>query len=158
MGCIEEWKGLGVRRDYAMGGTSSKLEKSLGGQLPDGENYYGLENFGNTCYCNSVLQALYFCQPFREKILERAQSIGSNDGDNLLDCLSNLFLQIHTQKKKTGVIAPKRFVQRLKKDNELFRSYMHQVREEPGGKGAWKCAHLSSLEGCALFRLRRSAN
>ena len=26
------------------------------------------------------------------------------------------------------MIAPKRFVQRLKKDNELFRSYMHQVR------------------------------
>lgn len=35
--------------------------------------------------------------------------------------------QIHSQKKRTGVIAPKRFVQRLKKDNELFRSYMHQV-------------------------------
>ena len=35
--------------------------------------------------------------------------------------------QIHSQKRRTGVIAPKRFVQRLKKDNELFRSYMHQV-------------------------------
>ncbi|KAH9611529.1 hypothetical protein KSS87_003424 [Heliosperma pusillum] len=33
---------------------------------------------------------------------------------------------INSQKKKTGVIAPKRFVQRLKKQNELFRSYMHQ--------------------------------
>ena len=75
-----------------MGGTSSKLEKSLGGQLPAGENYYGLENFGNTCYCNSVLQALYFCQPFREKVLERAQTLGSNEGENLLDCLSNLRL------------------------------------------------------------------
>ena len=39
-----------------------------------------------------------------------------------------LLLQIHSQKRRTGVIAPKRFVQRLKKDNELFRSYMHQVR------------------------------
>lgn len=37
-------------------------------------------------------------------------------------------MQISSQKKKTGVIAPKRFVQRLKKQNELFRSYMHQVR------------------------------
>ena len=36
-------------------------------------------------------------------------------------------LQINSQKKKTGIIAPRRFVQRLKRDNELFRSYMHQV-------------------------------
>uniref|UniRef100_A0A0A9DLE7 Uncharacterized protein n=1 Tax=Arundo donax TaxID=35708 RepID=A0A0A9DLE7_ARUDO len=35
--------------------------------------------------------------------------------------------QISQAKKKTGVIAPKRFVQRVKKQNELFRSYMHQV-------------------------------
>ncbi|RZS12526.1 hypothetical protein BHM03_00043984 [Ensete ventricosum] len=37
------------------------------------------------------------------------------------------FVQISSQKKKTGVISPRRFVQRVKKQNELFRSYMHQV-------------------------------
>ncbi|MCE0481812.1 Ubiquitin carboxyl-terminal hydrolase 3, partial [Datura stramonium] len=37
---------------------------------------------------------------------------------------------ISSQKKKTGVIAPKRFVQRLKKQNEIFRSYMHQDAHE----------------------------
>lgn len=41
-------------------------------------------------------------------------------------------MQINSQKKKTGVIAPKRFVQRVKKQNELFRSYMHQVRGRLG--------------------------
>ncbi|KAL9940750.1 hypothetical protein V8E36_000238 [Tilletia maclaganii] len=30
----------------------------------------GFENFGNTCYANSVLQALYHCQPFRESLLK----------------------------------------------------------------------------------------
>lgn len=29
------------------------------------ERLWGLENFGNTCYCNSVLQALYACEPFK---------------------------------------------------------------------------------------------
>lgn len=37
-------------------------------------------------------------------------------------------VQIQNTKKKTGVIPPKKFVQRLKRDNEQFCSYMHQVR------------------------------
>ncbi|KAG7234717.1 hypothetical protein INR49_004078 [Caranx melampygus] len=39
------------------------------GTVSVNEHYFGLVNFGNTCYCNSVLQALYFCRPFREKVL-----------------------------------------------------------------------------------------
>ncbi|CAH1427781.1 unnamed protein product [Lactuca virosa] len=111
-----------------MGAAGSKLEKALGDQFPEGERYFGLENFGNTCYCNSVLQALYFCVPFREQLLEYYSSNKSfaDAEENLLTCLADLFTQITSQKKKTGVIAPKRFVQRLKKQNEIFRSYMHQ--------------------------------
>ena len=29
-----------------------------------------LVQFGNTCYCNSVIQALYFCLPFRQHCLQ----------------------------------------------------------------------------------------
>ncbi|XP_034696673.1 ubiquitin carboxyl-terminal hydrolase 4-like [Vitis riparia] len=115
-----------------MGATGSKLEKALGEQFPEGERYFGLENFGNTCYCNSVLQALYFCVPFREQLLEyyaKNKNLGDPE-ENLLTCLADLFTQISSQKKKTGVIAPKRFVQRVRKQNELFRSYMHQDAHE----------------------------
>lgn len=115
-----------------MGNSGSKLEKALGDQFPEGERYFGLENFGNTCYCNSVLQALYFCPPFREHLLEYYghNKTAVEAEENLLTCLADLFTQINSQKKKTGVIAPKRFVQRVKKENELFRSYMHQDAHE----------------------------
>jgi len=47
----------------------------------------------------------------------------------LAQCLSHAVccMQIQNTKKKTGVIPPKKFVQRLKRDNEQFCSYMHQV-------------------------------
>lgn len=41
-------------------------------ELPDGNGnfkLFGMENFGNTCYCNSILQCLYFTTPFRELLL-----------------------------------------------------------------------------------------
>ncbi|KAL5039244.1 hypothetical protein BDV3_002622 [Batrachochytrium dendrobatidis] len=45
--------------------TSEISENQLCGE----ERYYGFENFGNTCYCNSVLQVLYFCKPFRNCVV-----------------------------------------------------------------------------------------
>eukprot|EP00958_Prasinococcus_capsulatus_P024550 scaffold3851_cov387-Prasinococcus_capsulatus_cf.AAC.7 len=119
-----------------MGASGSKLEKALGESLPESEKFFGLENTANLCYCNSVLQALYFCRPFREQMLEYAAAHQQANGDeNLLISLAELFAMvgqdgtgaINNQKKKTGVVAPKRFVQTLKNENELFRSFMHQV-------------------------------
>ena len=61
--------------------------------------YCALLQFGNTCYSNSVLQALYFCRPFREKVLEY-KARNKRTKETLLTCLADLFYNIATQKKK----------------------------------------------------------
>lgn len=163
--------------------------------IANDERYFGLDNFGNTCYCNSVIQALYFCLPFRQKLLEYVAgdsgisesdaSSGSSESSssvppspttstsstssstaaaaaaavvaspssishtnlasttpitpnsnaldedrNLLSSLADLFVHIYTQKKHTGSVAPKRFIHKLRKENELFRSLMQQDAHE----------------------------
>ncbi len=105
------------------------MERDIGQDFPIGEHYFGLVNFGNTCYSNSVLQALYFCRPFREKVLEYKMK-NKRTKETLLSCLADLFYSIATQKKKVGSIAPKKFIARLRKEKEEFDNYMQQDAHE----------------------------
>lgn len=97
----------------------------------------GLENFGNTCYCNSVLQALYHCQPFKKLLLEYHATQTDSDA-NLLLSLGGLFAEMSKKEQKAStssakrvpVVEPKKFVSRLKKSNECFNSYEHQDAHE----------------------------
>jgi hypothetical protein len=133
-----------------------------------------------------VLQALYFCKPFREKIIEYKlaynQRINSKDLSNnnnneavntnnstsslndsnsnvssgtnaagtnsngtniisinknppvsilkqehLLNCLAELFYSIVTMKKKKGIVQPKKFITRLRKDNGIKKSFIQSL-------------------------------
>jgi hypothetical protein len=167
------------------------INGSVESEPPFNEHFYGLVNFGNTCYVNSVLQALYFCKPFRDKIIEYKLAYNqrinsskdlnlintnmssnnnddtnndsnslnslndpnsgangnsfssvngnSNNGTNLisslnnknapvsvlkqehlLNCLAELFYSIVTMKKKKGIVQPKKFIARLRKDNGKY--------------------------------------
>lgn len=99
--------------------------------------------FGNTCYCNSVLQALYFCRPFREKIL--AYRSQPRRKENLLTCLADLFHSIANQKRKVGVIPPKKFITRLRKENGETAE-----REDTGGKIFFN-ALINTFLSCGLY-------
>ncbi|KAI8091142.1 putative ubiquitin specific protease 12 [Gilbertella persicaria] len=179
-----KWMGLGQQSGKPVMGDDV---------VDEGERYFGLENFGNTCYSNSVVQALYFCKPFRECVLnfphqatipipqpilpnspsttafhgayfsngipkthhlnppmhgnttpttstttitpttEKDQNnvnVAPGMEDTLFSSLKDLFWKISTNKKKSGVIAPVNFINKVKKENELFRSSMHQDAHE----------------------------
>ncbi|KAJ9615710.1 hypothetical protein H2200_001787 [Cladophialophora chaetospira] len=57
----------------ATGPVPTPLERMLANAGPvrnDGsDKFLGMENFGNSCYCNSILQCLYYSVPFRENVL-----------------------------------------------------------------------------------------
>lgn len=48
----------------------------------------------------------------------------------LLTTLHDLFVTISGQDKTTGTVAPQAFINQLKRDNEFFRSTLHQDAHE----------------------------
>lgn len=48
----------------------------------------------------------------------------------LLTTLHDLFVAISSQSKTTGTVAPQAFINQLKRDNEFFRSTLHQDAHE----------------------------
>jgi len=99
----------------------------IGLAKPETQNYHGLVNFGNTCYCNSVIQALFFCEPFREKVLEY-KKVNKKVADSLLSSLSHLFSEL--QKKRSNSVKPTKFIQMLKKENEIFDNILQHDAQE----------------------------
>lgn len=190
------------------------LEKMLQDSGPtrtDGsDKFFGMENYGNTCYCNSILQCLYYSVPFRESVinypkrtpiesLEMAlaknlkyqspeaffeaeaaaakakhgagQSSSRNAGvtptqpqkpedkdspeykkkvaiqtlplldtkdnsasygmpESLFTSLKDLFESVVGSQSKMGVIRPQHFLDVLRRENEMFRTAMHQDAHE----------------------------
>lgn len=46
------------------------------------EQFSGIYNTGNICYCSSVLQALYACAPFRNRVLGYKSLLSLNNNGN----------------------------------------------------------------------------
>ena len=110
-----------------MGNGRSRLESALaegGGEEGTSQQmrFFGLVNLGNTCYCNSVMQALYSCNAFRKAVLRWYAQQPSSRHEDLLLCLGELFASIERSSRRTGRLAPSRFVERVRSDNELFSS------------------------------------
>ncbi|KAK0259044.1 hypothetical protein LTR02_016018 [Friedmanniomyces endolithicus] len=204
----------GAKKDHPPAPTH--LEKHLVGVTgpirPDGsDKFFGFENYGSTCYCNSIIQCLYYSAPFRENVLNfpsqpflealaeevantppnaRAKPMGRSpsltpypnpnsparkvtqptspnattkpeeskdapesrkklalaagpvlemvSGDSykysmdesLFTSLKDIFEAIIGNPSRIGVVSPHKFLEILRRDNEMFRSAMHQDAHE----------------------------
>jgi len=73
---------------------TTALERHLadltGPVRPDGsDKFFGFENYSSTCYCNSIIQCLYYSAPFREHVLnfppaDFLEDIRSKDSNGVL--------------------------------------------------------------------------
>ncbi|KAI9640664.1 hypothetical protein NHQ30_010972 [Ciborinia camelliae] len=197
-----------------------KMLQNAGPIRPDGsDKFFGLENFGNTCYANSILQALYYSVPFRENVvkypphspsdtpnghlpklivptrapqpngvslqsakpkgisaaeaLRRRQAVNSGQPqagvagtrpedkpdspeykkkhammagpileittehassygmeETTFTALKDIFTAMISHPSRTGVVSPQRFLEVFRRDNEMFRTSMHQDAHE----------------------------
>ncbi|KJY00209.1 ubiquitin carboxyl-terminal hydrolase creB like protein [Zymoseptoria brevis] len=172
------------------------------------DKFFGFENYGSTCYCNSIVQCLYYSAPFREHVinfpstafLEQIRPNGSHEpprsprltsttpypnptsparkvvvpgsplppgqkppeenkespeyrkkmalqagpvldmtSDNsntygmeesLFTSMRDIFEAIISNQSRYGVVSPHRFLEILRRENEMFRSAMHQDAHE----------------------------
>ncbi|RKF65004.1 putative ubiquitin carboxyl-terminal hydrolase creB [Golovinomyces cichoracearum] len=198
-----------------------KMLQNIGPEIrKDGsDKFFGMENFGNTCYCNSIVQALYYSVPFREHVLSYPQPSTSSIPNNITKsvpstrnsaqngfttmsstkqksisgtdmtkkktnlnasqatstvtgqrpednpnspeykkkqalmngpvleltyensksygmeestytALKDIFIALIESKSRTGVLSPQRFLEIFKRENEMFRTSMHQDAHE----------------------------
>ena len=97
---------------------SSNTLNNNSNHLPTSLNY-NTSNSSNNCEIKNVNGA-------NNSILKQ---------EHLLNCLAELFHQIVTMKKKKGIMQPKKFIARLRKDNGMhsfnFCYSRHLVKKRP---------------------------
>ncbi|KAI5690458.1 Ubiquitin carboxylterminal hydrolase [Leishmania braziliensis] len=102
----------------------------------------GLENYGSTCYCNSVIQLIYHCTPLRLRLLELHRVYLTKKGksgfeeDTVLFQLCNLIAVMHKSNNRTKgkypreKIATKDLLSCVRAKNKVFDNDMQQDAHE----------------------------
>mmetsp|Transcript_9553 Transcript_9553/g.14118 ORF Transcript_9553/g.14118 Transcript_9553/m.14118 type:complete len:389 (-) Transcript_9553:3559-4725(-) len=96
--------------------------------------FYGLVNHGNTCYCNAIIQSLYYTTTFRELMFDWHQILLAISSKKLstpiLSSLSQMFMDISNKGPGVGYFDPYRFVSSIRKHRLQFAgNHQHDSQE-----------------------------
>nr|CAB3267561.1 ubiquitin carboxyl-terminal hydrolase 46-like [Phallusia mammillata] len=117
--------------------------------------YVGIQNMGNTCYLNSVLQVLFYCPEFVQRlrqtrlkiqeVCERDQTNFSDEKFNILKELDLLYTDMNSSRNKivqklsnnsqelpepARSVRPTKFMEHFRNENPLFEAYTQQDAQE----------------------------
>lgn len=111
-----------------------RFEKELHiANVPPHLKFFGFANEDNVCFCNAVLQLLFHCDPFRQRVLEyyklhkKKKHSGCN---NVLRALGSLFNSISKASSRCGVASPKKFLGKFTSAHPAFPLGIQQDAQE----------------------------
>lgn len=98
--------------------------------------YLGLENYGNTCYCNAVLQLLLNCNLIRQRLrhiygafYHPTNPTRRNPDESILGKFSELCYLLDNSRTE-GFSGPRQFVTKMKEGRPAFDNSMQQDAHE----------------------------
>ncbi|UJR22109.1 hypothetical protein I4U23_025174 [Adineta vaga] len=122
------------------------------------KNRVGIINLGNTCYVNSILQALYQCDLFRKYILEQEFS-----NQIVLRELQIVFAQLNLSKRPyinainlVKIARPTWFTMNEQQDCAEFLGYLlDTIKDEEKNLSSNEIQHLFTIRTCQINRCQR---
>ncbi|KAF4309663.1 ubiquitin carboxyl-terminal hydrolase [Botryosphaeria dothidea] len=116
---------------------STPLEKLLAADTgpirADGsDKFFGFENFGSTCYCNSIIQCLYYSTPFREQVINFPIR---SPQDSLVDRISGGLPRLNTDLSNAGADGQKNPLSPTKQPSSAQLASPKKSGAAPGAPG-----------------------
>ncbi|CAH9142848.1 unnamed protein product [Cuscuta epithymum] len=137
----------------------------------------GLQNFGNNCFLNAVLQALASCQSFRNFLEELVSEVGgsstdgSEENSSLADALFWLLEELCTLQHGRTVLSPQKLMHAMNEyipnfnmtsqqdAEEALYHLLSSLREELSESYVHECISLADVTGlpnCRVLDLKKS--
>ncbi|XP_069794399.1 ubiquitin carboxyl-terminal hydrolase 1 isoform X2 [Narcine bancroftii] len=120
--------------------------------------FVGLNNLGNTCYLNSVLQVLYYCPGFKTRmefmydIITMKQEIIKSEDPKTDQIQASYLLNAKNYTERELAIQPKRLMGTLRELNPMYDGYLQHDAQE-----VLQCILGYILEACQLLKNNKSA-